>query len=166
MFESLLVPVARAVESAIARYAIWVAVAVLFLIAAGFATAALAIYLVELYGALLAYTLMALLFVALGTVGAAVAQIILAPPQAEPMETESDAETAEAEETGTGAVANVPLPPEFVMAALSSAAPAAAPVIARSILRNLPLLIVVAILAYLFSLTAGSEEPAEQTAAP
>lgn len=162
MLEGLVQPIARAVESAVARYATWAAVAVLFFIAGGFATAAITIKLTELYGALTAYSFIAGGFALLGLVVAVIARIVLSRPAVESTQPAAAQASAEGEENTQS---ELPIPPDVVMAAFSSAAPVAAPLVIRSVLRNLPLLIILAVAAYLFSLTGRDMQASEPATA-
>lgn len=159
MLQGILQRAERKVDSVVAKYIGRATVAVPLIVAGGFATAALTVKLVELYGAVTAYAMMAALFAVLAVLTAAlvgggvVAEDVAAPTSAESIEAEQAVEDL--------------LTPEL-RAMLTTAAPVALPVVARSIFRNLPLLLVLAIAAYLFSrfakpedgLATGEAEPA------
>jgi Na+-transporting methylmalonyl-CoA/oxaloacetate decarboxylase gamma subunit len=162
MLQGILQRAERKVDSVLARYINRATVAVPLVVAGGFATAALTVKLVELYGSVTAYALMAALFAVLSVVTAAVigAESRAATEASQPAASKDVAEAA-------ADVENM-LTPEL-KAVLATAAPVALPAIARSILRNLPLVLLLAIAAYLFSRFANSSgdlaDAAAETAA-
>jgi hypothetical protein len=162
MFQALFKRVETSVDGIVDRFLDRVTVAVPLIVAAGFGTTALTIKLIELYGAVTACILMAFVFVALGLVAAA----ITATPSIE--QTESTARTAaETAETETGTDTDLEdlFTPE-IRAFLATAAPVALPGVTRSMLKNLPLLIVLAVAAYLFSIFSTPEANSEPVADP
>lgn len=162
MFQALFKRVETSVNSIVARFLGRVTVAVPLVVAAGFGTTALTIKLIELYGAVTACILMALVFVAVGMVAAA----ITAAPSIEQAESaaQTAAEAAEAD-TGPDTALEDLFTPE-IRALLATAAPVALPGMTRSVLKNLPLLIVLAIAAYLFSIFSTPEASSEPGADP
>lgn len=145
MFQGLFKSAERSINSVVARFVGRATVAIPLLVAGGFATAALALKLMEMYGAVSAYTLMAVLFSVIGLI----AMAINAKPHEAGAEASQAADTAgasdaEGEDSGAG------IPPEL-MSVLTSVAPAAAPGIARSVGRNLPLIFILALVAFVVS---------------
>lgn len=146
LFQGLFKRAERSIDSAISKFVGRATVAVPLLVAGGFATAALAIKLVELYGHVSAYALMAVLFTVIALVTMAVVN-----KESEPAgETSAAADTTEASQEADEESGGPQLPPE-VMALLTSVAPAAAPGIARGVVRNLPLIFLLAIAAFVIS---------------
>src|SRR5690606_29641685 len=72
MFQGLFKRAERSIDSVVARFVDRALVAVPLLVAAGFATAALTVKLVEVYGHVTAYAMMAALFAVIGAVTMAV----------------------------------------------------------------------------------------------
>lgn len=155
LFQGLFKRAERSIDSAISRLVGRATVAVPLLVAGGFATAALSLKLVELYGAVSAYALMAVLFATIGLVTMAVNHRE-SEPAAEADATADAARTSQ-EAGEEGASSELELPPE-VMALLSSAAPAAVPAIARGVFRNLPLIFILAVVVFLISRFAQASE--------
>lgn len=156
LFQGLFKRAERSIDSAIARLVGRATVAVPLVMAGGFATAALSIKLVELYGHVSAYALMAALFILIALVTMAVNSIRSESTADANGEAESSAEASEADEEESASSA-LDLPPE-VMTFLSSVAPAAAPGIARGVVRNLPLIFLLAIIAFVVSRFAAAAQ--------
>lgn len=145
MFRMLLLRAEATVDRAIDGLLLRVIVAIPFLIAAGFGTAALTIWLHREYGPETGSLILAGGFAALGVI---VALIVRARSEV-PAEGQgsSDAETAaDPEKSAEAADARdfSGADRELIMAALTSAAPLAIPAIVRTIGRNLPLVAAVA----------------------
>lgn len=134
----------RAVDSLVSR----AIVAIPFIIAGGFGTAALAIRLNREFGSEMGFLILAAGFAALGLVTALVFRVRSEAP--------AEADSA-AEDPSTESVAATDAPDfagadrELMMAALTSAAPIALPAIVRTIGRNLPLVAAVAAAAFIIS---------------
>lgn len=156
MLQGILQRAERKVDSVVAKYISRVTVAVPLVVAGGFATAALTVKLVELYGTVTAYALMAILFAILSVVTAA---IVGAGSRA----TDKSEELKASEERVAIEDVESLLTPEL-RAVLTTAAPVALPAIARSILRNLPLVLLLGIAAYLFSRFANDSDMLGATA--
>jgi hypothetical protein len=170
VFRSLINDAKSAAGSVIGKYAIRASVAVPFVIAAGFGTAATTLVLVERFGAVMAYILMAGGFAALGVLAALVVSV---------KEQEEATEDAQAEKTDTAEVAGdaaaqaaVQLPLALLGTLLTTPmGPGAAAGGARILMRNLPLVLLAAVLAFLFwpstktpdvdQTTEPSEDPAD-----
>lgn len=153
LFQGLFKRAERSIDSVVAKFVGRATVAVPLVIAGGFATAALSIKLVEMYGAVSAYALMAVLFATIGLITMAVnaRSQETAGDADQSAETSSDASNEQGEEGGPA------LPPE-IMSILTSVAPAAAPGIARGVVRNLPLIFVLALVAFVISRFAETSE--------
>jgi len=158
MLQGILQRAERKVDSVVAKYIGRATVAVPLVVAGGFATAALTVKLVELYGAVTGYALMAALFAVLSLVTAAV--IGLGSQAA----TETSDQPASEDSTEAAQDVESLLTPEL-RAVLTTAAPVALPAIVRSILRNLPLVLLLGIAAYLFSRFANTSEDLATAAA-
>jgi hypothetical protein len=165
MFQSII----RRAESAIDRsidHAISRAVMVVpFVIAGGFATAALSQRLTLEFGPETGYWLMAGVFTVLGALTAAIvlARSPAAKGEAEPGEEQPSEAAATADEQS--------ILPEFgeaeremVMSALTTMAPIALPAVLRMLVKNLPIIAVLA--AALFVAMRQSAEPVEPSVSP
>lgn len=160
MFQGLLKRAERSLDQVIARFLSRALVAVPLIVAAGFATAALAVKLVELYGPFAAYVCMAALFAVIGLVTMAVvssgSQANNEAETGEATSTTSDSEAAQNE--GSGGAADF-LTPE-IRSLLTSIGPAALPPVARGVGRNLPLIFFLAVVAYIISRFSGAPDDA------
>ena len=158
MFQSLVNRAQRSVDSLISKYVARVAVAVPFIIAMGFGTAAAAVKLTAEYGSMTAYTILAGAFSAIGLV-AAVAIALLSPrPPASPEVTPEQVAAQTAEAAEEEAVADFPVDPAMVLSTLATVGPVMMPYMLRMLARNLPLLTGLAIVAYLLFSDAGKSE--------
>jgi hypothetical protein len=157
MFQGLFMRAERSIDSAVARVVDRALVAAPLLVAGGFATAALTVKLVELYGTVAGYALMAALFAVIGLATMAIVGV----------GARTSASSVDAAETPTSAAAETLtedttdmadlLTPEL-RALLASAAPMALPGIARGVGRNLPLILILALIGFVLSrLTEGSD---------
>lgn len=167
MFQSLFKRAERSIDEVVARAAIRALVAVPFLIAAGFATAALTVMLVETYGAITGYGLMAALFGVIGLVAVAIVGMnAKSAPSDESSDQKSATDNAGSSEDQASPDIGDLLTPE-VRALLTSAMPVAAPGLLRGVGRNLPLIFILAVVAFVISQFAGRSgtEPDEEAAA-
>ncbi len=158
MFQGLFKRAESTIDSVVSKFVMRALVAIPLIVAAGFATAALTLKLVEQYGAVTGHALMAALFAVIGLVTLAIVGFETAPA-AEPTATEA-ADTASNPNAEPADPADL-LTPE-VRAFLSSAAPMALPGIARGVGRNLPLILMLALIAFViarFADTAGEATP-------
>ncbi len=163
MFQAVVQRAQRAVDSTLAKLVTRAAVAVPLVIAAGFGTAALTVTLTDTYGPALSYTIMAVLFVVLGGIVAAV------------MSWDNGATEEPKPEEAPSVVENVAeaaaplLDRETLVAMLMTAGPIALPGLLRIAARNLPLLVAAVIVAFFFfgrSVAGAGDEPgAAETAA-
>lgn len=160
MFQGLLKRAERSIDQVVAKYMGRAMVAVPLLVASGFATAALTVKLVELYGSVVAYGVMAALF---GVIGLVTMAIVNVGAQRAAEATAADAETAASPEQPQEASADGAdfLPPEL-KAFLASAAPTALPPVVRGIGRNLPLILVLALVGFIISRFAENSESADE----
>lgn len=156
MFQGLLKRAERSIDQVVAKFLGRAMVAVPLLVAGGFATAALAVKLVEQYGPVTGYGLMAVLFGVIGLVTMAIVGV----------GTRSEGEPAAASETSPApddaatqredmTDATDLLTPEL-RSLLASAAPVAIPGLVRGVGRNLPLVFMLALLAFVISRFAES----------
>lgn len=166
MFQGLFRRAESTIDNAVAKLVGRAAVAVPLLIAGGFASAALTVWLVEQYGAITAYGMMAALFALIGLVTMAVVSTNGTRPAEEAAPASaSSAETASETAEGEGIDPLDLFPPE-IRAFLASAAPMALPAVARGVGRNLPLIFVLALVGFVISRfassdTAGTETPTD-----
>jgi hypothetical protein len=163
MFQGLLMRAERSIDQVVAKYMGRAMVAVPLLVAGGFATAALTVKLVELYGSVPAYGVMAALF---GVIGLFTMAIVNVGPNHVAEAPAADAETAASAEQPQEASTDAGdfLTPEL-RALFASAAPMALPPVVRGIGKNLPLILFLALVGFIISRFAeGSENAAEQPA--
>jgi hypothetical protein len=163
MFQGLFKRAERSIDSVVAKYVGRATVAVPLLVAAGFATAAATVKLAELYGPVTAYAFMAALFSVLGVLMTAIGLGSRAAVDAQESATSEDIAETEKEVESL-------LTPELT-ALLTTVAPTALPSIMRAVLRNLPLVFLLGIMAYLFSRASGAAlelaaDPGEPSPAP
>ena len=158
MFRGLINDAKSAAGAVVAKYAVRASVAVPFLVAVGFATAAAVLMLTERFGAMTAYWIMAGSFTAIGLVAALVVGL---------KEQEEEVAEAVAEKSDTAAVATdaaaqaaVQMPIALLGTLLSSpAGPVSVSGLARMVGRNLPLVALLALIALIFWPNETSEEP-------
>lgn len=158
MFQGLFKRAERSIDQAVSKIVARAMVAVPLLIATGFATAALTVKLVELYGEITGYALMAALFAVVSLLTVAIVGIngTGAPQEERVAETEKAAETTGSSDEQISDVGDL-LTPEL-KSLLASAAPVAVPGLLRGVGRNLPLIFILAIVAFVISQFAESPE--------
>jgi hypothetical protein len=161
MFQGLLRRAERSLDQVVAKYVGRAVVAVPLLIAGGFGTAAMTTKLVELYGTVVGYSIMAAGFAVLGLILMAVVGSGLPQPAAEEATATAQAANATDEEAGdqldSDFDATALLTPE-VRSFLASSAPMALPVIARGVGKNLPLILILALIGFVISRFAGASQ--------
>jgi hypothetical protein len=164
-----------AAGAVIGKYAIRASVAVPFLVAAGFATAALTLLLSERFGALVAYGLMAGGFAAIGLI----ASLVVTVKEQEEEVADTQAKQADTAEVATDAAtqAAMQLPLALLGTLMTTPlGPGAAAGGAKLVLRNLPLVLFLALIGLLFwpsqpaaadgaSADAESDQPPHDAAA-
>jgi hypothetical protein len=159
MFDRLFRRAERKIDSVVAKYVRRALVAVPLLIAALFATAAISVKLVELYGAVNGYAIMAGGFAVLaGIIGLFSLTGDRTPVEEAEAATAADAETAKEKD-------DAPIVPPELLSILTAAVPIALPGVARIAARNLPMLVALAIIGYLFSRFASSGTSPDAAAA-
>ena len=149
MFQSLINDAKSAAGSVAAKYLARVSVAVPFIAALGFATAALTFMLVERYGYIAAYWMVAGGFTLVGVV----ATLVVSVKEQEEEIAERQAEQRDTAEVGTDAAAQaaVQLPIALLGALFSSPVGATAAVGGVKMLgRNIPLAVLIALIGMLF----------------
>jgi hypothetical protein len=160
MFQGLFQRAENKLDSVVAKYVGRVTVALPLIVAGGFATAALTVKLVDMYGAVAGYSLMAALFALIGLVTMAIvgteARSTSEAASAEPSAIASE-EASKESSSDPDLLASELLTPE-VRAFLSSAAPMALPSIARGVGRNLPLILILALIGFVISRFAATSD--------
>ena len=159
MFRTLINDAKSAAASVVAKYAVRASVAVPFLVAAGFGTAALTLVLVERFGALTAYGIMGGGFAALGLLAA----LAVTVKEQEEVVAAAAAEQSDTAEVATDAPAQaaIQLPLALLGTLMTTPlGPGTALGGAKMIGRNLPLVVLVALMAFLFW-PAGEKAAAE-----
>ena len=158
MFRGLINDVKSAAGSLIARYLARASVAVPFVIALGFATAAITFTLIERFGTITASWMVAGGFTLIGLV----ATLVIAVKEQEEEVAEKQAEDADTAAIATDAAAQAAaqMPLALLGAIFSSPiGPSAVASGAKMVARNFPLVVLVALIALLF----WPSEPAEET---
>jgi hypothetical protein len=160
VFRGLISDAKAAVGAVIVKYVARASVAIPFVIAAGFATAALTVMLVERYGAQTAYWLVAGGFTVIG----AVAMLVVTVKEQEEEVAEAEAVAADTPEVAKEVAVQAPL--ALLSALLASPmGPTSALGIARLLGRNLPLVLLLVIAGFLlWPSKPKPEEEAEATA--
>jgi len=158
VFQSLVNRAQRSVDSLVSKYVARVVVAVPFVVAMGFGTAAASVKLTAEYGSMTAYTIMAVAFSAIGLVAAAAIALSSSQPA-----TSSEARVAQTAESASEQPADTkesdfPIDPATVLSVLATVGPALAPSLLRLLARNLPLVTGLAVLAYLLFADAAKRE--------
>jgi hypothetical protein len=148
MFKGLINEAKSAAGAMIGKYLARASVAVPFVIALGFATAAITLMLVERFGAITAYFTVAAAFTAVGLIAA----IAVTVKEQEEEMAEAEAEQADtsgvASDAAAQALAQAPL--ALLGALLAPGGPASAFGIPRTLGRNLPLVALLVLIAALF----------------
>lgn len=161
MFRSLINDVKSAAAAVIGKYAVRASVAVPFVVAAGFGTAALALILVERFGSVAAYSVMASGFAAIGLMAAVVVSV---KEQAEAV-ADSTAEQSDTAEVASDAAAQaaVQVPLALLGTLLTTPlGPGAAVGGAKMLGRNLPLVLLLVLVVLLFWPTRTDETAAAE----
>jgi hypothetical protein len=165
VFRSLINDAKSAAGAVIGKYAIRASVAVPFLVAAGFGTAAITLMLVDRFGAIAAYGMMGGGFAAIGLLASLVVAVkeqedVVADVQADKTDTAGVTSDATAQ-------AAVQLPMALLGTLLTTPmGPGVAMGGAKMVMRNLPLVILVALLGLLFWPSAPDAAAGPQTAEP
>lgn len=161
MLQSLFKRAEATVDNAIAVALARALVALPFLIAAGFATAALAAYLYREFGSETGNVVMAGLFVLIGAITAAAVAARSTASAAERSSAPAETTERKAEETDPEAPLLDPMDREVVAATLAAVGPMAIPFVVRAVVRNLPLFAAVAAAGFILSRqgSAGSGSP-------
>lgn len=170
MFQGLFQRAERSIDQAVSRIVARAMVAAPLLVAAGFATAAITVKLVELYGSVVAYGLMAALFAVISLITMAIVGIGSSTPAAEAQAAEEKPDDGAAPPNEEPSSVDDLLTPE-IRSVFASAAPIALPGVLRLVGRNLPLLLILAVAAYIISRfgepsdspEASAEEKAAET---
>jgi hypothetical protein len=158
MFDRIFRRAERKIDSVVSKYVRRAMVAVPLLIASLFATAAISVKVVEVYGPVNGYAMMAGGFAAL----AAVIALFALTGEATPVEQAEAAAAKDAEQVKRDDES--PLVPPELLSIIMAAAPVALPGVARTAARNLPMLVALAIIAYLFSRYASNSGSDQGTA--
>lgn len=163
IFGSVIRRAESAVENILEQALARVAVAIPLLIAGGFATAAASTHLVSVYGAATGHLIMAAGFAVLGLIVAAFVAFRAPPTAASEGETlaSSEATPAVGDEQAADALPFSDSERELITSALASAVPIAVPGLMRTLLRNIPLVLLFLIVAFVFM----RKEPAPAGAA-
>jgi hypothetical protein len=160
MFGSLFRRAQATVDNAIEHLVSRALVAIPFLIAAGFGTAALSMRLNREFGPETGSLILAAGFIVVGFVVA----LIVNARAAKPAEAVNDAaETVERAENEAGDPDMAKVDRELLMAALTTAAPVALPGLLRVVMRNLPIVAAVAAAAFIMTRSTETDvlEPGE-----
>jgi hypothetical protein len=149
MFEGLVTRAQRSVDTLVSKYVTRLIVAVPFLVAFGFGTAAASVKLTAEYGSTVAHAIMAATFAGLGLVAAIT--IALSGSRAAPASPEQAGSTQQEAATGVEQKEGG-LTPELLLTVLGAVGPAAISPLFRLVVRNLPVVLLALLLGYvLFS---------------
>lgn len=154
MFGSLIRKAQVTVDNAIGQLVNRVVIAVPFLVAAGFATAALSIWLTDRYGAQTSNLIMAAGFGVIGLIAALSLRSGAAMDGADeaPVATTANGEAVAATDPDVAAEGQFSeVDRDLILSALTAAVPVALPLVLRNVLRNLPLVLVVVIAGFVVS---------------
>jgi len=154
MLQSLFRRAEATVDNAIASVLARALVAIPFLVAAGFGTAALAIYAYDNFGVAAGNLLLAAVFCVVGLVCAAVVAIRFRSKPA------ADSSTGEqpAGEAAAGKPLFDPVDRDVMAAVATAVGPIALPLVLRTVMRNLPLLAAIAAAGFVLSRNGGEHE--------
>lgn len=161
MLQAIISRAQKSVDSLVSKYVARFVVAVPFLVAAGFGTAAASIKLTELYGSLHAYTMLAFAFAALGTFAAGFIALASPSPQPDAAE-EAKAEPAAAMDAPSNGLPNA----EIMLTALGALGPSAFATLLRMLARNLPLVAGILVLGYLLLSEAAERDRGQPAPTP
>lgn len=154
MFQGLLRRAEQSLDQVVAKYVGRAIVAVPLLVAAGFATAAITTMLVEIYGTVIGCAIMAAGFATLGLILMAVvgsgSHQTAAEDASETAQMASGTDDAATDQLEADFDASALLTPE-VRSFLASSAPMALPAIARGVGKNLPLILILALIGFVIS---------------
>lgn len=167
MFRGLINDAKSAVGSVVARYTTRAAVVGLFVLALGFATAAVAVQLVQIYGAINAYWMLAGGFMLIGVIAAII--VSWQESKEEVVDTAAAETDTAAVSTDAAAQAAAQLPIALLGSVLTTPmGPASLMGLARLVGRNFSLVIFLALIAMLFwpnkPADAGDEDDAARSA--
>ena len=166
MFRGLLNDAKSAASALIVKYLARASVAVPFLIAAGFAISAITLMLVEQYGHVNAYWIMA---GGLALIGAIATLVVSVKEQEEDAVEKAAEESGAATSSTTAAVAEAATQAPLAMLGALSAlpiGPASLMPAVRLLARNLPLVVLLALIAMLFWPTEPTQAAGEEQVAP
>ena len=155
MLQSLFRRAEATVDNAIAAALARALIAVPFLVAAGFATAGIALYLYEEFGSTAGNLVMAAVFAVVGLVTAAVVTARLATDT--PAHVSANADTSSADQSEDKVAGLDPMDREVLSAALAAVGPLAAPLVLRSVVRNLPLVAAIAAAGFILTRPSASD---------
>jgi hypothetical protein len=161
MFRGLINDAKSAAAAVIGKYLARASVAVPFIIAFGFGTAAVSLLLVERFGAVVGYALMAGGFTLIGLLATLIVGVKEHEEQVAEKEAEREDTAQVASDTAVQAAMQAPL---ALLGALFStpAGPSALAGGARMIVRNMPLVVLLALLALLFWPSETTEEESQE----
>ena len=160
MFDRLFGRVEREIDTLVWKYVRRAVVALPLLVAAIFATIVCSILAVERFGPIQGYGIMAGGFVVLAGLVALFAYAGSGPSRKSSVKSKVDETRSESEARSDGPG----IPPEAI-SLLTAVVPVALPRLARSAVRNLPTLAILAIIAFVLSLYTGSSKPETESSA-
>lgn len=159
MFQGLLRRAEQSIDQVVAKYVGRAVVAIPLLIAGGFGTAAITTKLIEMYGTVVGCSIMAAGFAALSLVLMAIVGNGSSQPAADAAfdtaQAASGAKESADDQLESDFDASALLTPE-VRSFLASSAPMALPAIARGVGKNLPLILILALIGFVISRFAAA----------
>ena len=153
MFEAIVNRAQRSVETVVLKYVARAAVALPFIIALGFGTASAAVKLSEDFGTMTAYGILAASFAGIGLAASAAIAVSAPTPVSVVKGAEPPTAISEIENASTSTLPDT----EVLLAALGTLGPTAIPGLARLLVRHLPLIVGLIVIAYL--LLSSSKQP-------
>ena len=160
MFRGLISNAKSAVGNLAAKYLVRASVAVPFVVAGGFALAALTVMLVQEFGSLTAYWMMAAGLALVGIIAAAIVSAKEHKDEAAQVEAEKADIGASVSDAAAGAIAQTPIALMGAVFAMPGGAATALSAV-RMLGRNLPLVVLLVLIVGLFWPTRGADDEEE-----
>ncbi len=164
MFRGLINDAKAAAGSLVGKYLMRVSVAVPFIVAIGFGIAATTVFLVDKFGSLYAYLMIAGAFTLIGLIAA----LAVSVKEQEEVVAETKAEATDTASVATDAAAQAAVQAPLALLGALFATPAGPAMLAggtKALARNIPLVVLLALIGMLFWPT-GEEAQAADAAAP
>lgn len=163
MLQAILNRAQLSVDKLVTKYVTRLAVAVPFVVALGFGTAAAAVKLSQEFGSPIAYAVLAAAFAAVGLSASAI--IAVSGSSATTTAVTEAQVRSDTRSADPGTVqAKSAIDPDLMMAALGTLGPAAIPTVVRLLARNLPLVLAIVMIAYILFSQRPETDASPETA--